>query len=121
MAANPCKAITKSGEPCGAYAGADGFCFMHSPTQAARRAEARRLGGQRQRASHSGADCPVTVQSMGDVLRLLDYTLAEAGRLENSLARGRLLVSLADCYIRAVQAGEFENRIAALERVLLAR
>jgi hypothetical protein len=120
--ANLCKAINRDGQPCGAYAlsGSD-YCFMHDPSQAAKRAEARKLGGQRQRANHSGAVCPVTVQNMGDVLALLDYSLAESLRLENSLARGRLLVSLAGAYIEALQVGELEARIEALESVLLKR
>lgn len=113
-----CKASNSSGEPCGAWALKDSdFCFMHDPTRGEERAKARRRGGMRLRPGHGGdlEGIPGKVRTLADVLGVLDYTLAEILILENSLARGRVLIALAAGFVDAIQAGEFEARLAALE------
>lgn len=115
-----CKARKKDGKPCAAYAGADGFCTFHSPAHGAARAVGRKRGGERHRVPHAGnADAlPKQVRTLDDVLAVLDFALAEALPLENSVQRGRLLVSLALAYVEIIKVGELETRLASLEAAL---
>lgn len=118
-----CKATTNTGEPCGAYALAGKqFCFTHDPARAADRAAARTRGGVNRRAGHSGEYTgPQNVRTLADVLRVLDYALSETLELENGIQRGRLLVSIAAEYTKAIQTADLEARYAALEAILKAR
>lgn len=99
------------------------YCFTHSPNLGAARAVAHKTGGERTRAKHAGnADAlPSAARTMGDVMQILDYTLAESIPLENSIQRGRLLIALVAGYVAAIQVGELELRIMALENALRAR
>ena len=119
-----CKAKTKGGELCKAQAIAGGrYCFTHDPASGKARATARKLGGKRNRTPHAGqADIlPATVTTISEATRILDYALAETIPMENSIARGRLLIALVAGYINAFQVGELENRIMAIETALKAR
>ena len=118
MSGKICQASKKSGDPCGAYALSSGeFCFVHDPQKSAERAAARKLGGLRRRAGHGGdpAGVPGKVRTLADVLEVLDYVLAEALALENGVQRGRLLVAICGEFINAIETGEMETRLAALE------
>jgi hypothetical protein len=53
---------------------------------------------------------------MEDVKRLLDGTLANTLMLDNTIRRGRLLVSIAKEYRETIRAGEFETRLEQLEQ-----
>ena len=113
-----CQAQKKSGDPCGAYALSNSdFCFSHDPTKATERAAARKLGGSRGQAAHGGdrTGVPEKVRTLADVLEVLDYVLAEALALENGVQRGRLLVAICGEFINAIETGEMETRLAALE------
>jgi hypothetical protein len=119
-----CKAKTKSGGPCKAQAMQAGqYCFTHDPASGKARATARKLGGMRNRTGHSGRAeiLPATVTTIREATRILDYTLAEIIPMENSIARGRLLIALVAGYINAFEIGELENRLAAIETALKAR
>ena len=118
-----CKAKTTRG-PCKAQALQAGqYCFTHDPASGKARATARKLGGKRNRTPHAGqADIlPVTVATIAQATKILDYALAEIIPMENSIARGRLLIALVAGYINAFQVGELENRIMAIENALKAR
>lgn len=119
MPGKTCVAKTKTGGDCQAFAieGSD-YCFAHDPARAEARAEARKLGGLN-RTTHHGAEYsgPKVIRTLQDVLSLLDHVLAESLMLENSIARGRLLVALAGEYTNAIKTGELETRIAALENL----
>ncbi len=119
-----CAATKDDGSPCQAQALKQGaYCFTHAPESGAARAQARKLGGQRRRVGHAGdvSRIPPEVRSVVDVMRVLDYDLAETLILENSEKRGRLLVTLCAAYIDAMRVGEWEGRVAALEAVLRTR
>jgi hypothetical protein len=113
-----CAALKGDGSPCQAQALKHGrYCFTHDPASGAPRAQAHKLGGQRRRVDHA-RDAPHTpgqVRTMADVLEILDYALAESLVLENSIARGRLLVALCGSYIETIKTGELETRLVALE------
>ena len=120
MIGKRCAAKKKNGEPCTAYAlTGDEYCYAHSPARGAERAAARKLGGLNRRTRHNGEACnlPDQVRSLPDVLTILDYVLAETVALENGINRARALIALADSYIRALEVGEFEQRLERLEKV----
>jgi hypothetical protein len=119
-----CKAKTTTGQPCKAQAIKGGkFCFIHDPTQGKKRAAARKRGGQRRRTPHAGNPefIPAQVRTIDDVLKVLDYALAEAMPLENSVQRGRLLVSIAGAFVEVIKVGELESRLEAIESALKLR
>jgi hypothetical protein len=114
-----CQAVTRAGRVCGAHALRDGdYCYMHAPEKSAERSSARRLGGLR-RSAHTGdvSALPLTVRAVGDVLEVLDYTLAELAALSNGVARNRGLIALCGEYIKALEIGEIERRLQALEEM----
>ncbi|MBA3632619.1 MAG: hypothetical protein H0W58_07405 [Acidobacteria bacterium] len=118
-----CNAKNKSGEPCSASASENGFCFTHDVTKGAERAIARRNGGLR-RITPSVADkslVPKVTRTITDVMTILDYALQESLVLQNSISRGRLLVSIAHGYIEALKVGEMEQRLEAVEMTLKMR
>ncbi len=124
MTGKRCKAITIRGEPCKSWAiGAGEYCYTHDPTRAVERAAARKKGGYRRQTPHQGnlANVPHQVRSLDDVLGVLDYALAEALPLENSIARGRLIVAIANAFMETIKTGELEGRILALEMALKVR
>lgn len=121
MAGKPCKATKTNGQPCGGFAVGDGdYCYQHEPSRAKDRAEARRRGGYARGAAHAGdkTALPEKVRSVKDVYAILDYTLAETTALDNSVNRTRAIIALSECYLHAIEVGEHEDRIQALEDAL---
>ena len=119
-----CKAKTQSGKPCQAKALKDNdFCFAHAPEVGTKRAMARKRGGERHRTPHGGNPdtLPREVKTLNDANHILIYVLDEVIPMENSIARARVLLSLHDSYVKALQIGELEQRLAALEQALKAR
>lgn len=116
-----CKGKTKTGHPCPNPGTHSGFCFTHDPARVRERAEARRLGGYNRRAPHGAVDpasLPGKIRTLDDVLAVLDYALAEAVPLENSINRGRLLIALGQAFADVIKDGELERRLAAIEDAL---
>lgn len=93
------------------------FCFWHSPDHTADAAEARRLGGLRRKRERTvaGAYDISTLDSVVAIRRLLEIAALDVLGLENSLARGRTLASLAMVALRLLEAGELESRLQRLE------
>jgi len=123
MSKKQCRAKNKNGEPCNASASENGFCFTHDATKSKERAIARRNGGLR-RITPSVADkslVPKETRTITDVMTILDYALQESLVLQNSIQRGRLLVSIAHGYIQALKVGEIEQRLEAVETALSLR
>src|SRR4051794_21832864 len=111
MAKAKCNAKNERGADCNAFAGAGGYCFMHDPSTGQERALARRSGGLSTRKPHN-ADAslvPADVRTIEGVFALLNYAMQETLILDNSVARGRLLVSLAHGFIEALKVGELET------------
>ena len=98
MVSRSCRAIREGGGSCRAAPLRDGdYCLMHSPEHAEEMAEARRLGGQRRRREVTliGVYDLDELDSVPHLRRLLTIAATDALSLENSIARGRLLVSVA--------------------------
>lgn len=123
MSKHKCKGKNKHGKKCNAYAGESGYCFMHDATKGKERAIARRKGGYATKQPHYAdtSVIPSVIQNIQDVLLILDYALTETVGLDNSIQRGRLLVSIAHGYIEALKVGELEERIEAVESTLKLR
>ena len=119
-----CKGKKDNGEPCrqAPLQGSD-FCFWHSPEHAEEAAEARRLGGLRRRKEKitSGAYEFEDLASVAQVRRLLEIAAVDTLGLENSIARSRTLAYLAQVALKALEVGELEDRLAALEESLRPR
>ena len=110
-----CASKTKAGKRCGANAvHGTRFCNMHTSGRA------QELGarGGRRRARFNTEELPAIAppQNVGDVLRALGQVFSEvhAGKLEPKVANA--CAYLASGILAAVTAGQFEERIAALEK-----
>jgi hypothetical protein len=93
---------------------------MHDATKGKERAIPRRSGGFATKTPHfADADAlPSEIRSIKSVLIVLDYALKETVGLDNSINRGRLLVSIAHGYIEALKVGELETRLEAIESAM---
>lgn len=114
-----CAAVKRDGSPCGSWAvNGSAFCIVHSPTHAAIVAAARQKGGKARHGRHigvTGTSAPVQLNELADVLALLGRVADDLYALENSVSRGRALVSLATAWADCYRTTELERRIAALE------
>ena len=116
-----CKGITKGGERCLAPVLTDReFCYFHDPEHEAEAAEARRLGGLRRKRESTlqGAYEITGVGSLDDLLRILEVVTFDALSLDNSIARGRLLLGVVQMGTKLIEVGEHEERLAAIESAL---
>ena len=124
MTSRTCSARNENGEPCrqAPLRGSD-CCFWHSPDHAEEAAEARRLGGLRRRREKttSGAYEFDGLGDTGSIRRLLEIGVLDTLDLENSIARSRTLAYLAQVALRALQAGELEERVQSLEDAMRPR
>ncbi len=118
-----CEANNKQGERCKAFANENGVCFMHDATKGKERAIARRNGGLATKQPHfaDASVLPSSIRNIESVLIVLDYALKESVGLDNSIQRGRLLVSIAHGFIEALKVGEMEQRLEAVEMTLKMR
>lgn len=95
-------------------------CFWHDPGKAEDLAEAQRLGGIRRKRERTIA-AAYDVAGLGTVdaiRRILEIATLDALGLENSIARGRLLISAAIAAAKLLETGELEARLAVLELAL---
>lgn len=116
-----CQTTRKDGRPCQAWAlTGSSFCWAHDPTLAAERRAARSLGGRvrhgRTVATTTGA---VQLGSVADVVGVLQRTLVDLFRLENSISRARAVAYCASVAVRALEVSELEQRVQRLELLLL--
>lgn len=120
-----CQAANKeTGEPCRqAPLRGERYCFWHSPTHAEEAAEARRLGGQRRKRERvvSGAFDFDGLASIPEILRLVEVAALDTLGLENSVARNRTLVAVAQAAAGLYEKGELEARLAAIEQAIFVR
>ncbi len=115
-----CKVNNKQGERCKAFASENGVCFMHDATKGKERAIARRNGGLATKQPHyaDASVLPSLIRNIADVLIVLDYALQETVGLDNSIQRGRLIVSIAHGFIEALKVGELEQRLEGVENAM---
>jgi hypothetical protein len=93
---------------------------LHDPARAADRQEARRRGGRERsrRAAVLAEDTPdARLENLADVAVLLAETINEVRRGQLDARVGNCVAVLAGQFMRAVQGGELEERIRALEEM----
>ena len=93
------------------------YCFAHAPDRARERAEARKRGG-RHRSSGGGTAAlgePVQLRDVASVQTLLERAVSDTLAQENSAQRSRTIGYLAGLALKALEVGELEDRLAALE------
>jgi hypothetical protein len=123
--AEQCQHTRANGERCrGNAAGPDGLCFAHSPALSARRKAACRAGGKARsrRAAVLPADTPVApLGDAKDVGRLLEQTVHQlrTGALDVRVANG--VGYLCSVRLKALEAGEVEERLGRVEALLAQR
>lgn len=111
-----CTATTKAGNPCTAYAHADGFCMFHHADRDALQREGRAKGGKAKstqaRAKRRFLADALTPKELEGVI---GSTLRQvmAGDLPPGV--GSAVASLARAAVTIREASELEDRIAALE------
>lgn len=116
VTAGHCRAATQDGRPCLARPPAGGdFCYMHDPAQAAARQEARRKGGRNRRRVQSNGVTAVDLRSPQAITELLEAALGDLLALENSIQRARTVGSIAAVALKALEVGELEERLEAVE------
>ena len=119
-----CKHVKDDGQFCGSPPLLDDvFCFMHSPQTAGEAAEARRLGGLRRRKEKitQGAYDFDGLEDVPKIRRLLEIAVVDTLGLESSIARSRALAYLAQMAFKALEIGELEERVQALEEAMRPR
>jgi hypothetical protein len=106
------------GVRCNAWAieGSD-YCFAHDAGSAKKRDAARLKGGLNRRTiARVSGDVPIVIKDMADVLALVNAVLADTWAQDNCAARSRVLLACCSVAIEALQVGEFERRLQALEK-----
>ena len=111
-----CKAKNRRAEPCRMAAGESGLCFAHDPAKGRERAKARKKGGRNRQTPKAGSDAQnVQLRSVGAVQALIEGAVADTLLQENSAQRSRTIGYLAGLALKALEIGEMEERLAALE------
>jgi len=124
VAARACTFVKQGGSPCRAPPQLESeFCFAHDPAHAEEMQEARRLGGLRRRKEKAvqGAYDIGDLEDVGEVRRLLQIAVLDTLSLENSIARSRTLAYLSQVALKALEVGELEERLKALETTVQPR
>ena len=116
MKADRCRAVAKSGNPCGATVVApSGMCAWHAPEWAARRREWSRKGGEnrsnRARAKRNLPDGLTPAELQGYLALALRGVLG--GKVQPAV--GNCVAALARSIVTVREATELEERIADLE------
>jgi len=107
--AQHCVSTRRDGAPCTAQAGASGYCIGHDPGAQ----EARRKGGHATSGTErAGELLPARLQP---VVSILEGALGEVHRGELDPRAASAMASLAGALVRAITAGELEERLRALE------
>lgn len=120
MVVTRCAGRLPDGHQCRAWPlHGESFCRWHSPEREEEAAEARRLGGLRRRREKTLPDAYdfVGLGTVESIRRLLENAAFDALGLENSIARGRVLISAVMAAAKLLETGELEERVEALEAV----
>ena len=121
MLARTCKGKTDSGTPCrAAPIHASDFCVFHDPSFADTLQDARKAGGQRRRreVTLAAAYDLDGLDSIAALYRLLEIITFDAIAMDNSIARGRLLLGVVAAGVKLKEVGDHEDRLQAIEAAL---
>ena len=115
-----CAFVMSDGQGCRASPLREGrHCFLHDPERAADASEARRMGGIRRRREGTleVAYDLAGLDSVDGIRRLLEIVVADALSLDNGIGRLRVLIATINSATKLLEAGELEERLAALEAI----
>jgi len=121
-----CAGQNDRGEPCGmAPLKGETWCFSHHPDRARERMAASKRGGRRNRVAGTVLTLaedenalPLELGDMKAVQAALNLVWRDTLRQENSGQRSRTLVAVALAAMKALEVGEYEERIRALEQAV---
>jgi len=117
--ARQCKARTKNGRRCEGFAVTGSlYCLTHDPNRAEARAARNRKGGRKHAVPKLLDEWTRKIESIGDLLDLLNLIIADTVAQENTAARSRALLAAVETGLRCITQNELENRVAAIEAVL---
>jgi hypothetical protein len=93
------------------------LCFTHAPERAPDRARARKRGGEARRTPLLFAlgPTPDALRDVGSIQTVLEKTVHETLAQPNSHERSRAVGTLLMIALKALEVGELEARLAALE------
>ena len=99
------------------------YCRMHSPEHAQAVAESRRLGGLRRKreATLAGAYDFHGLGSVSDIIRLLEVVAFDTLGMDSSASKSRILISVSLAALKALEAGDHEQRLSMLEATMRIR
>lgn len=107
-----CRATRRDGTPCKGKPLADGLCFAHQANAQANRAKG---GRNRSNAARSLKALPQRLQPVAD---LLCQAIEDVRDEKLDPRAASAMAALAGALVRVVAAGELEQRLEALERVV---
>jgi hypothetical protein len=112
-----CQYIRSGGERCKAHAIKDsGYCFFHDPSKTADRSAARKAGGRKHRAATLPSATPDRrLATVAEVITLLGETINQVRRGDMDPRVANSAGYLSGLLLKALQQGEVEDRLAALE------
>jgi hypothetical protein len=114
-----CNHRKRDGTRCRASAIADsGKCLFHDPARAAERAAGRKQGGisrSKPAATLSPNTADLPLQSVADVVAALGQTINQVRTGKLAVNVGNCLGVLAGVLLKAIEGGDLEQRLAALE------
>lgn len=119
MAGKSCQAKNKRGKPCGGFAiTGSKYCFAHDPSQARKRAKARKQGGINRKTPKRTLNYPGEISKTKDVVPWVNAALEDTWAQENSSQRSRTIGYLLGVAMKALEVGELEERLDEIEYAL---
>jgi hypothetical protein len=121
MLTRTCKGKTDNGTPCrAAPVHGSEFCVFHDPSFAETLQDARKAGGQRRRreVTLAAAYDLDGLDSIGALYRVLEIITFDAIAMDNTIARGRLLLGVVAAGVKLKEVGDHEDRLQAIEAAL---
>jgi hypothetical protein len=98
------------------------FCYAHDPSRARDRAKSRKKGGHNRQTPKAGTTnsdiAPVPLRDVSAVQDVLEAVLRDTLVQENSARRSRTVGYLLGIALKAIEIGELEARVEALENSL---
>ena len=115
-----CSAVVEStGQPCGAAAMENGFCFMHSPEHKDAARLARLKGGINRRSVPIG-DFPGRLESVTQLVDWINATICEAWHLESGERRISAITALLRVAVDVLSLSDVSARLEILEGLVYA-
>jgi hypothetical protein len=119
--AGRCQRRKRNGDRCKGRPGPSGYCPIHDPANAGAYARGRKQGGRsrNRKATVLPADTPeASLGSMADVVTFLGATINRVLRGQLDAKVGNCLGLLCGQLVKALEKGDFEARLAAVEKAL---